>query len=108
MTRMALVVTHHLAAGHEDAFDALTARTLEKIRTSEPGTLVYAVHTTPGRPRERVFYELYQDRAAFETHETHLHVRQFLAERLAHLDSVDVTFLELQSAAGTGLVTGTA
>jgi quinol monooxygenase YgiN len=102
MTRLALVVTHHLRPGHEDAFDDLAARTLESITALEPGTLVYAVHTVPGKPLERVFYELYLDRAAFEAHEAYPHLRAFLAERLAHIESVDVTFLDLQSLKGPG------
>jgi len=102
MAGVALVVTHRLLPGHEDAFDALTLTTLESIRALETDTLVYAVHTTPGEPLERVFYELYRDRAAFEAHEAFPHLRTFLAERPAHIESVEVTFLDLQAVAGVG------
>ncbi|HUX71961.1 MAG TPA: antibiotic biosynthesis monooxygenase [Cellulomonadaceae bacterium] len=105
MTGLALVVTHHLRPGHEDAFDDLVARTLERITALEPGTLVYAVHTAAGEPLERVFYELYRDHAAFEAHEAYPHLREFLAERLAHIESVDVTFLDVQSLKGPSLST---
>lgn len=91
---LALVVTHVLKPGHEEAFDALVLRTLDGIRAHEPGTLVYLSHTDDADPLRRVFYELYTDRAAFEAHERHEHVRAFLDERLEHIRSVDVTFLD--------------
>jgi quinol monooxygenase YgiN len=91
---LALVVTHVLKPGHEEAFDALVLRTLDGIRAHEPGTLVYVSHTEEADPRRRVFYELYTDRAAFEAHERQPHVRTFLDTRPEHIESVDVTFLD--------------
>ncbi len=81
-------------------FDALVAETLAKIRQSEPGTLVYAVHEVDGEPLHRVFYELYADRAAFEAHEEQPHVRRFLQERGQYLESFSVDFLSLRDAKG--------
>ncbi|MGV8979375.1 MAG: putative quinol monooxygenase [Cellulomonas sp.] len=94
MNGVALVVRHILRPGHEDAFDALTSSTLESIAACEPGTLVYAVHTVADQPLQRVFYELYADRAAFEAHEAFPHMRKFLAERPAHIESVEVDLLD--------------
>jgi quinol monooxygenase YgiN len=91
---LALVVTHVLRPGHEEAFDALVARTLEGIRRDEPGTLVYVSHTDDADPLRRIFYELYTDRAAFEAHEWQPHVREFLERRPGHIRSVEVTFLD--------------
>jgi quinol monooxygenase YgiN len=83
-------------------FDRLVAETVPKIRDHEPGTLVYAVHTVDGQPLQRIFYELYRDRAAFDAHEEQPHTRRFLAEREKFLASVDVDFLSLQTGKGTG------
>ncbi|WP_431888323.1 putative quinol monooxygenase [Nocardiopsis alba] len=83
-----------------DGFDALVAETLPHIRRSEPGTLVYAVHAVEGKPLERIFYELYADRSAFEAHEEQPHVKRFLDARGAFLASVDVDFLDLVDAKG--------
>jgi quinol monooxygenase YgiN len=82
------------------AFDELVARTGEQIRANEPGTVVYAVHRVDGRPLERIFYELYRDRAAFEEHESKDYVRHFLAERDNYLSSTEVDWLDLVSAKG--------
>lgn len=81
-------------------FEALAAETLPGIRESEPGTLVYAVHRVEGKPLERIFYEMYRDRAAFEVHEEQPHVKRFLAGREAFVDSVEVDFLTLSDAKG--------
>ena len=84
-----------------EGFDALVAETVPQIRQNEPGTLVYAVHTVEGKPLERIFYELYRDRAAFDAHEEQPHTRHFLAARGKFLDSVEVDFLTLQIGKGT-------
>jgi quinol monooxygenase YgiN len=92
---VAIVVRHILRTGHEESFDSLTSHTLEAISTLEPDTYVYAVHTVAEQPLQRIFYELYRDRAAFEAHEAYPHMQKFLAERLAHIESVEVEFLDV-------------
>ena len=82
------------------AFDALVAETVAQIREHEAGTLVYAVHTVEDRPLQRIFYELYRDRDAFDAHESQPHTRRMLAERGQYLSGVDVDFLTLQSRQG--------
>jgi quinol monooxygenase YgiN len=88
----------HAAA---EAYDRLVAETIEAIRASEPGTIVYASHTVEGQPLVRVFYELYRDKAAFEAHEAAPHTRRYLAERGRYLASTDVERLTLQAGKGT-------
>ena len=83
--RFGLVVRFELLEGHAEAFDALTAETLASVRAEEPGTLVYLAHSDLDTPDARVFYELYEDHAAFEAHESAAHVRRFLKERTQHL-----------------------
>jgi quinol monooxygenase YgiN len=95
-TPFALVVRFTVRPGSEEAFDRLTADTASGIREREYGTLIYACHTVEGQPRQRIFYELYRNRAAFEQHEAHAHVRRFLDQRAALLESTEVDFLTLQ------------
>lgn len=94
----ALVARFTVRPGHESDFDKLAARTVAGTRAHEPGTLVYAVHAVDGAPRERIFYELYRDKAAFGEHEAQPHTRQFLAEREALLESTRVDYLALADA----------
>jgi len=91
----ALAVRFTVLPGKEDAFDELVARTAAGIRADEPDTLVYACHAVDGAPRERIFYELYASREAFDAHENQAHTRHFLAARESLLESTQVDFLVL-------------
>lgn len=88
--RFGLVVRFRLRPGHAAAFDQLVEATMAGIRSREPGTLVYTSHAVDGEPDQRMFYEMYRDRASFEAHERQPHVRRFLDERARHVDSVTV------------------
>ncbi|HEX3752599.1 MAG TPA: antibiotic biosynthesis monooxygenase [Streptosporangiaceae bacterium] len=85
-----------------EAYDRLVAGTIEGIKAAEPGTLVYASHLVQGQPLQRIFYELYRDRAAFEAHEAAPHTRRYLAERDQYLAGAEVDWLTLQDGKGTG------
>lgn len=84
-----------------EAYDRLAAETVKGIRASEPGTIVYAVHAVDGQPLQRIHYELYADRTAFEAHETAPHTRRYLAERGQYLTATEVDWLTLQAGKGT-------
>ncbi len=84
------------------AYDQLVAETIEHIKTGEPGTLVYASHLVEGQPLQRIFYELYLDRAAFEAHEASPHTRHYLEQRGQYLAATEVDWLTLQTGKGTG------
>ena len=85
-----------------EGYDQLVAETIEAIKANEPGTLVYASHTVEGQPLQRIFYELYRDRAAFEAHEASPHTRRYLEARDQYLASTEVDWLTLQTGKGTG------
>jgi quinol monooxygenase YgiN len=91
----ALVVRFTVRPGAENDFDELVTTTTAAIREREPGTLVYACHTVTDAPRQRMFYELYRDRAAFDTHEDQPHTKHFLAAREELLEATEVDFLSL-------------
>ena len=90
-----------------EAYDRLVAETVEAIKANEPGTLVYASHLVDGKPLQRIFYELYRDKAAFEAHEASLHTRHYLDQRDQYLASTEVDWLTLQTGKGKGKGTGT-
>ena len=85
------------------AFDELVARTGEQIKAQEPGTLIYTVHRVDGRPLERIFYELYRDKDAFEVHESQEYVKAFLSAREQYLSSTEVDRLDLVSGKGVSV-----
>ena len=83
-------------------YDRLVAETIEAINANEPGTLIYAAHLVDGQPLQRIFYELYRDRAAFDAHEAAPHTRRYLDQRDQYLASTEVDWLTLQASKGTG------
>ena len=94
VTVFGLVVRFYLkdeaaAAG----FDELVSEIAPGIKESEPGTVVYASHAVEGEPLQRIFYELYMDRAAFDAHEQQPHTVRFLELRQQYLTGHAVDFL---------------
>ncbi|MFD5099354.1 putative quinol monooxygenase [Streptomyces albidochromogenes] len=81
MVNFGLFVRFTLKDGASADFDALVRETTAAIKDKEPRTLIYACHKVEGAPNERIFYELYEDHAAFEEHERQPHTRHFLSER---------------------------
>ena len=88
-----LVVLFHLKPGAAAGFDQLISETVPEIAKHEPGTLIYTVHQVSGQPDQRLFYELYADRGAFDAHEEQPHTRRFLAQREQYLVSHEVQFV---------------
>lgn len=96
-----LVVRFHLNPGAGEGFDRLVAETVPEIAAHEPGTLIYTVHQVEGHPEQRIFYELYADKQAFDAHELYPHTARFLTERGQYVASYEVDFVSpIESARG--------
>jgi len=79
-------------------FDRLAEQSAEEVRTREPGTLVYVIHLVPNAPMQRIFYEIYRDRAAFDSHENQPYMKRFVADRRACVLATNVIELRLKYA----------
>jgi quinol monooxygenase YgiN len=79
-------------------FDRLTERVVRKVRTNEPDTLVFIVHAVPSAPMQRILYEVYRDRAAFDWHRQQSYVTDFEADRRPFVLATNVIELGLQQA----------
>jgi quinol monooxygenase YgiN len=79
-------------------FDRLAEQSAEEVRTSEPDTLVYVIHLVPNAPMQRIFYEIYRDRAAFDSHENKSYMKRFVAERRAYVLATNVIELRVKYA----------
>ncbi len=79
-------------------FDRLAEQTAEEVGTGEPDTLVYVIHLVPNAPLQRIFYEIYRDRAAFESHENQPCMQRFVAERRSCVLATNVIELRLKYA----------
>jgi quinol monooxygenase YgiN len=79
-------------------FDRLAARVADEVRGNEPDTLVYIIHTVPKAPLQRIFYEVYRDKEAFESHERQPYIRRFATERRPCVLATNVIELRLNYA----------
>ncbi len=55
-------------AGSEAQVEAAFRDMIGKVRANEPGTVAYVLHKAAQDPTTFVFYEVYQDQAAFDAH----------------------------------------
>ena len=88
-----------LDAGAEE-FDRLAEQVVDQVRTGEPGTLAYVVHGVPSAPLQRILYQLYADRAAYDWHQERPYVADFEARRRPLVLATNV--IELGRPAGQG------
>jgi quinol monooxygenase YgiN len=79
-------------------FDELADRLVEQVRSREPDTLVFIVHAVPSAPMQRILYEVYRDRLAYDRHTQQSYVRQFDADRRPYVLATNVIELGLQQA----------
>ncbi|MGN6791838.1 MAG: putative quinol monooxygenase [Streptosporangiaceae bacterium] len=81
-----------------DDFDRMTERVVEQVRSLEPGTLVYIVHAVPTAPMQRILYEVYRNRAAYDEHLAQPYVARYVAERHSMVLATNAIELGLQQA----------
>ncbi len=81
-----------------DAFDRITERVVEQVRRHEPDTLVFIAHAVPSAPTQRILYQVYRSRAAYQRHLAQPYVQQFDLDRRPHVVATNVVELGLQQA----------
>ncbi len=76
----AVVVTFEIKPGHIDEFMPLMLENASTSLAEEDACKRFDVCTDPSRPNEVYLYELYADRAGFDTHLTASHFKAFDAK----------------------------
>jgi quinol monooxygenase YgiN len=84
-----------------EEFDRLTQRVVEQVRSRESDTLVFIVHAVPSAPMQRILYEVYRDRTAYQRHTQQPHVQRFEADKRPYVLATNVIELGLQQATVT-------
>ena len=79
-------------------FDRLAEQVVEQVRAHEPDALVYVVHGVPSAPLQRILYEVYADRAAYDDHTRQSYVREFEVGRLPLVLATNVIELGVRQA----------
>ncbi len=92
------IAIYTLLDGRVEAFDGLTEDVVELVRAREPDTLVYIVHAVPSAPLQRILYEVYRDRDAYEEHRRQPYIAKFEADRRPLVLATNVIELGLQRA----------
>jgi quinol monooxygenase YgiN len=92
------IAIYTLLEARVDDFDRLTEQVVEQVQTREPDTLVYIVHAVPSAPLQRILYEVYRDRAAYDQHRRQPYVARFEADRRPYVLATNVIELGLQQA----------
>src|SRR5260370_5705136 len=84
--------------GRVGEFDRLTERVVKAVGAKERGSLVYSVHAVPSAPMQRILYEVYRDRTAYEAHRRQPYVVAFEADRRPYVLATNIIELGLQQA----------
>ncbi len=92
------IAIYTLLEDRVEEFDRLTQHVVEQVRSREPDTLVYIVHAVPSAPMQRILYEVYRDRAAYDWHGEQPYVVKFETDRRPYVLATNVIELGLQQA----------
>jgi len=78
---LTVVATLRAAEGKADELAALLAEQAAVVLREEPGCLVYRAHRSTSDPALFLFYEAYQNEAAFDVHRKAPHSASYRARR---------------------------
>jgi quinol monooxygenase YgiN len=92
------ITIYTLADGKVEAFDRITERVVAQVRKREPDTLVFIAHAVPSAPDQRILYQVFRSRAAYQRHLRQPYVEQFAIERRPFVLATNVVELGLQQA----------
>jgi (4S)-4-hydroxy-5-phosphonooxypentane-2,3-dione isomerase len=82
-----LLVHLEIKPGQVDRFMPLALENAKASRETEPGCRQFDVLVDPGDATRVVFYEVYDDEAAFEAHQKTAHFRKYFDHALQYLAS---------------------
>ncbi len=99
-----LIAIYTLLEDRVADFDRIAEEAAEQVRAHEPDTLVYVIHTVPKAPMQRIFYEIYRDRAAYERHEQQPYIKRFVTARRPYVLATNMIELRLKYAKVSPLV----
>ncbi|MFE3461119.1 putative quinol monooxygenase [Nocardiopsis aegyptia] len=96
-----VITIYTLAEGQSAGFDQLAAAVVAHVAEHEPDTLMFACHTVPSAPLQRIVYAMYRDELAREEHERQPHVMEFARRGAAFVTATNVIELSLSGAAAS-------
>ena len=94
MSAYVLIVELRTEPQHREQFLQLALENAQLSRDLEPGCLQFDVVNDPDDPNHIVFYEVYQDAAAFEVHQQSGHFKHYLERAVPLLATRERAFYE--------------
>ncbi|MBV2366108.1 putative quinol monooxygenase [Streptomonospora nanhaiensis] len=101
-----IITIYTLAEGRAEMFDDYADEMVEQVARHEPDTLLFACHTVPSAPLQRIVYAIYRDQLAFEEHEQQPHVLEFARRSANTVVATNVIELALSGASATDNLAG--
>ncbi|WP_159944234.1 MULTISPECIES: putative quinol monooxygenase [unclassified Nocardiopsis] len=96
-----VITIYTLAEGRGPGFDRLADAVVAQVSSREPDTLLFACHTVPSAPLQRIVYAIYRDELAQEEHEQQPHVLEFSRLSTQYVVATNVIELSLSGAAAS-------
>jgi quinol monooxygenase YgiN len=96
-----VITIYTLAEGQGAGFDQLASAVVAEVAAREPDTLMFACHTVPSAPLQRIVYAMYRDELAREEHERQPHVMEFARRGASFVVATNVIELSLSGAAAS-------
>lgn len=93
-----VITIYTLSDGQGEGFDRLANAVVGEVSAREPDTLLFASHTVPSAPLQRIVYAIYRDELAQEEHEQQPHMLEFARRLPAHVVATNVIELSLSDA----------
>ncbi|MFD6950733.1 hypothetical protein A6A08_14475 [Nocardiopsis sp. TSRI0078] len=101
-----VITIYTLAEGRGAGFDRLADAVVAQVSAREPDTLLFACHTVPSAPLQRIVYAIYRDELAQEEHEQQPHVLEFARLSPQYVVATNVIELSLSGAAASDGLAG--
>ncbi|WP_460999079.1 putative quinol monooxygenase [Streptomonospora sediminis] len=101
-----IITIYTLAEGRAEAFDEAAEDVVDEVARREPDTLLFACHTVPSAPLQRIVYAMYRDDLALEEHEQQSHVIEFTRRSTGAVVATNVIELSLAGASATDNLAG--
>jgi quinol monooxygenase YgiN len=82
--------------GREIEFDQLMEQVADEVLQNEPDTVAFIVSSVPKAPQQRIIYEIYRDRASYDTHMRQPYIKRFIEARRQCVLATNIIDLNLR------------
>lgn len=96
-----VITIYTIVDGNQEVFDDLADEMVAEVTRRESDTLLFACHTVPSAPLQRIIYAIYRDQLAFEEHQQQPHIVEFSRRTHGRVAATNVIELSLSGASAS-------